>query len=315
MLHKFPKKAIAAFCVHPQPYFPSFPFFFSVVPPPHAQGACSFLLLLGIVLDPSMAAISFQKDTKHVVPALVNKKDSLSSAGALSLSPIKTLPIMKRLSSINLFRISFRPFLFSCSLFFACAHTHAAPFSPSKILAMGMLFVVSKTQGNTPPEVSLGLTDSNNSLGIQSYDNEVMNHSNLTNSYTVLTGCNNETFSPSTLRLIDAEGNSVECSWKSSYSKYDYIYKTGISCTHDNLKNQRLSLAMCDNNECVMLPMLAPADVTIHETFCMVGIGVFLCGKTVLLCMKCGVFDWLCIRDDNNINKKKKHEVVEGSRP
>ena len=158
---------------------------------------------------------------------------------------------MKRLSSINLSRISFRSFLFSCSMFFACAHTHAASFSLSKILTMGMLFVASQTQGNNHPEVSLGLTDSNNSLQIHSYDNEVMNNSNLTNSYPAFTGCNNDTFSPSTLRLIDSEGNSVQCSFKAT--DYD---DADIICTYGNLKKQNSSLAMCNkNNKCVMLPM------------------------------------------------------------
>ena len=160
---------------------------------------------------------------------------------------------MKRLSSINLSRISFRSFLFSCSMFFACANTHAASFSLSKILTMGMLFVASQTQGNNHPEVcSMGLTGVNNPLEIHSCGNEVMNNSNLTNSYTALTVCNNDTFSPSTLRLIDSEGNSVECSFEARKRKF----AADISCKYKDLKVQNLSLATCDdNNKCVMLPM------------------------------------------------------------
>ena len=160
---------------------------------------------------------------------------------------------MKKLPSINLSRISFRSFLFSCSLFFACANTHAAPSSLFKILTMGMLFVAGQTQGNNHPEVGLqGLIDSNNSLGIHNYDNEVMNNSNLTNRYTALTGCNNETFSPSMLRLIDSDGNSVECSFEAN--KYEGGAR--IRCGYDDLKKRNLILATCDDsNKCAMLPL------------------------------------------------------------
>ena len=159
---------------------------------------------------------------------------------------------MKRLPSINLSRIYFRSFLLSCSMFFACANTHAAGLGLSKLLTMGLLFVASQTQGNNHPEVSLGLTDPNNSLQIHSYDNDIMNNSNLTNSYTTLTVCNNETFSPSTLRLIDSEGNSVECSFEAN----KYKYGASIDCDYDDLKKRNLILATCDDsNKCVMLPL------------------------------------------------------------
>ena len=79
---------------------------------------------------------------------------------------------MKRLSSINLSRISFRFFLFSCSMFFACANTHATGLSISKILTMGMLFVASQTQGNNHPSVSLGVSGGNSSPRIYDLDHD-----------------------------------------------------------------------------------------------------------------------------------------------
>ena len=206
---------------------------------------------------------------------------------------------MKRLPSINLSRIYFRSFLLSCSMFFACANTHATGLGLSKLLTMGLLLVASQTQGNNHPEVSLGLTDPNNSPQINSYDNGVMNSSNLTNSYTTLTVYNNETFSPSTLRLIDPEGNSAQCSFESN----DH-YKADIRCIYGELKRQNLSLVTCDDKGCVILPMPYKADELGFEDWLALGTVTVVLPAIVILAILCPN-----LREER---EKKERERVKG---
>ena len=207
---------------------------------------------------------------------------------------------MKRLPSINLSRIPFRSFLLSCSLFFACASTHATGLGLSKLLTMGLLFVASQTQGNNHPEVSLGLTDPNNSLQIHSYDNDIMNSSNVTNSYTALTVFNNETFNPSTLRLIDSEGKSVQCSFKATDCD-----NADIRCTYGELKKTNSSLAMCDNNKCVMLSMSYKKNEP--DEF---GLVDWLLVGFIAVGIPAGAILILCCPDRGEEDRKKQRERI-----